>query len=328
MITTATKSISVVIPTLGQSNALLDLLKSIAEQKLDGFFEILIIDNSQEESIFKDLEKLIAPFRQNVTLLRSPYKGVNYARNVGILESQSQVLFFVDDDCWLNDKFLLAKHIQLHAKHEECFAIGGYYTLAAGSTFLDNCYHQIQMQWLQKGVFDIKNNYSHYLIGGHCSVKKSVLSENNLQFDPNIVYGGSEVSLFMKADRLGLTMRLENLSLVHRPNVSYLGLVKKLFNQGQGKAYLEGQAAKLSTSQQPIQETLIMDAQQPLFKTAFIYFLNLIFWLGYYKKQGQILSIFKHIPKEFIGNMQQKRFEALKKIEDQLEEKKKRGDRL
>ncbi|MBC7465877.1 MAG: glycosyltransferase family 2 protein [Bdellovibrio sp.] len=314
-------SISVIVPTLGKSSVLHALLKSLSEQKTEAPFEVLLIDNSQDPEVAKNLKSVCSVFSLNLKQIVIESKGVNEARNVGIKESQSNLLLFIDDDSWLNDRYLLQKHIQLHLKNENYFAIGGNYVLEKDAGFLDQCYQDIQMRWLYQGVVNLESNQSKYLIGGHFSAKKELLTRFSLQFDPVIKYGGSELSLFNQAFKQNLFMRLENLSLVHVPHVSLKGLIKKLYKQGQGKAYLNDDDGSSS------QHSALVEGVS-LAKRSFLYFLNLVFWFGFYQQKNKGLLIIRHIFKDFFGNIQLKRFQTLKKIEDQLEQKKNRGDRL
>lgn len=299
--------LTVIVPTLGEAKGLAKLFKSLEQQKQINLFEVILVDNSLNPKTNEELKKLIARYHLNIRLVFSQEKGVNHARNLGIQESQSEILLFVDDDCWFNDHLLLAKHIQFHQKNSQFFAIGGRYSLDVDAGFIDSCYHDIQMKWLSEGIVDSYTGQTHYLIGGHFSVKKSQLLQGNILFDSNIKYGGSEVSLFLQANKLGCLSKLENIYLIHSPNLNMLQVMRKLFRQGQGKYYLEQNYGK-------IEQSYSDRLRYSFLKDTFIDFLNKVFWFGYYKKKGHVIQFFFHILKETYQKLNQKRFELINKI--------------
>lgn len=320
-------SISVVIPTLGTSVHLPKLIESLKAQRLDSNFEILIIDNSLNDQVQDALKRYQSnvyasqDLNFEIKVLQTTTKGVNTARNVGIAASRGEIILFVDDDCWLNDVYLLQKHVHYQLKNPDVFALGGYYTLDVTAGFLDRCYQEIQMQWLQMGVVDHRTGRTRYLIGGHFSVKKDALNLNHLRFDPNIVWGGSELSLFMQAFALGLVIQLENLSLVHNPKLSFGVLFRKLLKQGRGKAYLnEPHYEQPNTVPNPVRHTLA--------EAIMIKLLSTIFWYGYFLQKKQPFGIFHHLFVSFKNNVLKKKYELVDKIDSQIQEKIDRGDRL
>ncbi|MFZ3229161.1 MAG: glycosyltransferase family 2 protein [Pseudobdellovibrio sp.] len=317
--------LTVIIPTLGETRYLLALLESLKNQKVDFNFEVLLVDNSLNAETNLKLVKLALESKLNIKVIRTSKKGVNFARNLGIEVSQASVLLFIDDDCWMNDRLLLAKHVYFHTEFQDYFAIGGIYTLHETSGFFDRYYQLIQMLWLYNGL--IRNNGSNskqtrYLIGGHFSAKKNMLDQFNIRFDEQIIYGGSELSLFLQARKLKQLLRLENISLIHRPELSFFILIKKLYKQGQGKAYLN------ENIQDEYDGNYFVKNDLSLFQILVIGFFNIFFWLGYYQKQGKMLNIFAHFFKKTVGYFKYKRYSVLANIRQKEEEKKSRGDRL
>jgi glycosyltransferase involved in cell wall biosynthesis len=87
--------VSLIVATLGRSQALSRLLLSLRAQTY-GQFEIVLVD--QNEPGF--LTAVLDEFRDmTIVHLRSP-KGLSRARNLGLASCRGDVVGFPDDDCW------------------------------------------------------------------------------------------------------------------------------------------------------------------------------------------------------------------------------------
>jgi len=319
--------ISVIVPTLGDLDHLTRLLSSLRNQHDINSAEIILVENSTNPRVFEAVRSLARKMNLDIRAIASYEKGVNKARNIGIKESRAEILLFLDDDCWINDKQLLSKHIRWHKENRNAFAIGGRYALDLMSGVWDRYYNTIQMRWLESGVIDPENSLTRFLIGGHVSIKKVILRDQKLRFDEQISYGGSELSLFLKAHKLNLPMHLENMYVVHNSRLRFLSLLKKLYRQGEGKAYLGERA--LAQGQVPVKsESQAKPNSHSKASELMLYLLNLVFWFGFYSRKKQRLQIFEHIAKDFTGFISLKRYQALNKIEKDIADKNDRGDLL
>jgi glycosyltransferase involved in cell wall biosynthesis len=230
--------LSVVIPTLRKSNRLNDCVHSICRSaEVCGIkTEVLIIDNSNNK-------KPLAPSKfsgnefSRVEVLRSK-QGVNIARNKGLTSSQADVVLLIDDDCVLSDELFLTKHIDFHSKNKTALACGGFYQTIEHSNSIDLAYVKSQNEWLRRG-FDEKTKQANYLLGGNLSVKKKLLLENNLFFDENIKYGGSETEFFVRTKAAGFTCFVIDAVADHLCEMNLINVCVKSFKQGYGKKYRE-----------------------------------------------------------------------------------------
>ncbi len=100
--------ISVVIPTFNRSQAVIDLVHDLLKQDMSEF-DIIVVDQTSEENI-----ALIEIASQNPCLkvLRPETVGTCHARNVGVAAAVGDVIVFFDDDCRVDDRSLLAKHVK------------------------------------------------------------------------------------------------------------------------------------------------------------------------------------------------------------------------
>ena len=89
------KLISIIIATKDREEILLETLQKAqtAIQGLDA--EIIVVNDGQPLSVNNI-------FRTAITIYQNPKKGVSVARNFAVNNAQGNILFFIDDDMWIN----------------------------------------------------------------------------------------------------------------------------------------------------------------------------------------------------------------------------------
>lgn len=322
-------NISIIIPTLGNIENLERLMKSIVSQYIDqNNYEVLIIVNGMSEKQERNnLNKWSEKYSENLKVYFTSEKGVNFARNFGLNRAKFSVALFLDDDCELSNFYFLEEHIRLHKLHSQIFATGGTYLLPACAKYFDEVYNHLQMKWFVAGLKDAELGLkTHYLLGGNFSVKLDAVKNNKLKFDEKILYGGSEYEFFKRANSLGLEMLINELDVIHHTQETLLSLTRKIFKQGQGKAYIDGiyQTAEQGYAKE---KKISNSAEDPVHSAARLYF-NYVFWIGYYFFQRKYFRIFYHIAKHWLDSLNRLRFEVLNKISQQISNKKEKGDRF
>jgi len=89
--------ISVIIPVYNDSENLQKCLTALKNQSINvDLFEVLVIDNNSEEDILHVVEKF---GDRNVKYLKEEKIGSYAARNLGIANSQGEIIAFTDSDC-------------------------------------------------------------------------------------------------------------------------------------------------------------------------------------------------------------------------------------
>lgn len=223
-----TPALSIIVPTsLGRIPW--PLLHSIKEQSLDSnLFEIILVFNGKKKPANT------VPMT-NAHLLYSPLKGVNHARNLGILHARGEILLFLDDDCRLTQKNYLSSMLELHRTHPQQMSMGGPYVLPVKSSWLARAYHHNQSEWLRAQMCGPQ--HSKALLGGNASYKKQIFIEG-LRFSPGIVYGGSETPLNTEVlKKFGPHGFYQELSLEHMSRLTPWTFIKKAYLQGKGSAF-------------------------------------------------------------------------------------------
>lgn len=222
--------ISVVIPTLG--NRLREtraLLESLLLQTGVDDFEVLLVANLKNPK----MKKMIRAFPDRFKYFHCGIRGVNRARNLGFLEAQGEVILFLDDDCYIDDRSLLLKHIELHRNFPNAIGIGGRYRQIGQRNPYEQAYFWLADHWLSK--WSLTENRSLHLLGGHSSFKKSMMLRGNYLFNDQIIFGGAETELQLRLNANGETLLLfDDLFVSHDASLGIFELIKKSFYQGQG----------------------------------------------------------------------------------------------
>ncbi len=102
---------SVIIPTYRRADLLRKALESLAEQKSDYTFEVMVINDAPDE----DLSALETEFSDiGINLINPPRNvGRGIARNIGVRNSTGEIIIFLDDDMTVPPQFINA-HVRAH----------------------------------------------------------------------------------------------------------------------------------------------------------------------------------------------------------------------
>lgn len=236
----------------------------------------------------------------NAHMLYSPVKGVNHARNLGIVHARGEVLLFLDDDCRLPHTHYLQTVIELHALHPHQVSMGGTYKLPKKSSWFARAYHYNQQNWLASQKCG--SDRSRVLLGGNASYKKTVF-QKDLRFSPGIKYGGSETPLNNQIFQThGAHHFYPSLTLEHASHLTPWTFVKKAYLQGKGSAF-----QKKFYSSGPMEWHA--PAGAPPFPVRLLLWLyDICFMIGYrtsiYERRHWITSFFEEVTKRLISPWQ------------------------
>ncbi len=93
-------TVSVIIPTYNRAWSLGEAIDSVLAQDFSDM-ELIVIDDGSTD----DTRNLLDGYRQAITVIRQPNRGVSAARNAGVAASCGSLLAFLDsDDLWLPGK--------------------------------------------------------------------------------------------------------------------------------------------------------------------------------------------------------------------------------
>lgn len=298
--------ISIVIPSTGHLQNLERLIPSILQQQFSpADIQVVVVFNGVKEKIAETCKQINSRFPSVETLLLSG-KGANLARNAGLEKANKDLVLFLDDDCELQDANTLKKYFELHSVNPAYFAIGGGYILPEKYGLYDEVYNYIQMNWFVCGQSQVRKNVvdTQYLLGGNFCLKRKLAVENGLQFEPGMIYGGTELDFFRKAVRAGLKLGAVELDVTHHTDETFLSVGKKVFKQGKGKHFID---SKFGNDDLVSQNT---GGRYFFLRQLYSYW----FWAGYYGEAGKPLNVFLHVLRDITGYLNALRFRILKKI--------------
>lgn len=121
--TTASKKVSVIIPSFNRSGLVLDAIQSVADQKYKPL-EILVIDDGSTD----DTREKLAPLAETgvIRFVHQQNGGRSAARNKGISLATGDFIAFLDSDD-LFEPGKLARQIDFFAEHPEVGLVHGGY---------------------------------------------------------------------------------------------------------------------------------------------------------------------------------------------------------
>lgn len=323
-------SISIIIPSVGADLGRLEqLLISLQGQVLKSpnrSVETLVVFNG-EVALKKD--ELLDRFSSYLTnpdtrFLFSKKIGANVARNIGISASQAELLLFLDDDCELDIARFLDIHIDLHQANPSTFAFGGGYQLPASAQFFDEIYNYIQQQWLLWGKKQEGENDIQFLLGGNFSAKKLFIQDSEISFDENLIYGGTEMDFFRASEAKGLKKILIDLDLIHHTRESFWSLTRKTVKQGMGASYSD---QKFNSTFRLASYRSLRD-KKPFLYRAVLWYLNYVFWYGYYRQQKSLWKIMPHFFRDQIGMINRGRYHLMDKLKKDIQSRQDGGSRF
>lgn len=221
-----TKRLSLVVPTHQRPRALRRLLVSLEGQSLPKTeFEILVARNLYEDE--KDLTSLQE--RLPLRWLHTGKLGINYARNAGVDATSGNIVLFLDDDEFVDDRDLLKKHCERHELDPGLDGLGGAFAFPEELSDFSFAYHLQAMAWLDRYRAD--DGSTPYLIGGHSSYKRRVFRE--FRFSDRITFGGSESEFNLQLYRAGKRLEYHpDLRVLHYSELSGKQLMRKAYMQG------------------------------------------------------------------------------------------------
>jgi glucosyl-dolichyl phosphate glucuronosyltransferase len=199
------KKITVIICTYNRSKLLNNALLNLGKQTLDkDFFNILVVDNNSSDNT-EDVVK----YHSNVLdieYIKEERQGLSFARNRGILESDTEYIAYMDDDCEASSRWLAEIINTFEGVNPKPVAVGG-------KTIVK--FDNPKPSWINKnlemflGFFwlmpDVKRylGEGEYLVGNNMAFSRKELMElrgfnENLGRNSKSLLSNEEVELFKR----------------------------------------------------------------------------------------------------------------------------------
>lgn len=297
--------ISVVIPSSGSLSYVESLVQSMVDYLQAYSLEIIVVCNPSK----MEMNQILDRFQSlDIKVLQTDVIGVNHARQMGLVKATHQYVLFLDDDCRFTHSDQLTRIFVEISNHPDLFAVGGYYN----STNFDlnsiaRAYAQNQMSWLKQGLVDSTQKLHAYLIGGFFIMNKTMAGQHSLSFDEAMIFGGTEKDFFLRANQLGLKMRLLDVSIEHfYPDVRLPYLIK-VYKQGRGLRYINDKGLAF--------ESKYLDFVE---KNMFAIFFDTVFWSGYYLSKNEYARYLQYLYKKTSDSLNEKKLLILNKLKKHL----------
>jgi glycosyltransferase involved in cell wall biosynthesis len=181
--------ISVVICTYNRYDVLDDSIDSVlkAGARVDGQYELLIIDNNPKET----RKNIRVSKSKNIRIIDENKIGLSNARNRGISESTGDIVLFNDDDIFASSNYL-NEYLEFFQKNTRCMVAGGktspHYEGEKPLWLSDSTEKYLSV--IDYGAKNRPIKQGEYLVGANIAFKKDVFEKFGL-FDVNLGRSGS-----------------------------------------------------------------------------------------------------------------------------------------
>lgn len=120
------KTITIGIPTLNRQKYLKETVLNILENKINEIEDIIIVDQTDDTDIILENKLFFNTLNFNIKYIILKEPSVCVARNTIILESKSDIIYFIDDDIKLTQNTFV-EHLLLYKNNNIVSTIGKIY---------------------------------------------------------------------------------------------------------------------------------------------------------------------------------------------------------
>ncbi len=179
------------------------LLNSLKSQVSQGEAEIVLIHESKEP-----LQNLNLPIDVRYVTV-TPKQGIPYNRNQGILHAKGNIIVFIDDDCWVQDRWLSSLLRPLEADSTLLASTGE--TRVPKSNFIGDCIAKLGFPGGGSLGFDKMwkisgDSLTNHLAVGNCAMKKEIFRKVGL-FDESMKCGAEDAEFSFRMERSSLPIK-------------------------------------------------------------------------------------------------------------------------
>lgn len=194
---------SLVIPTLGRTTEVTEVLASIVDQNRRDI-EIIVVDQNDDDRLAPLMEAL--PHDTAVVRIRLKEKSLSMARNAGLEAASGEIIAFPDDDCWYPPNLL--NRVDSWFKANSQYAV-----LAVGA--LDKEGLSSGNRWLQDACDISPLNAMRTTFASSLFISTGQATRA-LRFDPKLP-AGEETDFILRLLATGLRGRFDRSLHIHHP---------------------------------------------------------------------------------------------------------------
>jgi len=237
---------SIVVATFNRSKSLAEMLTSVFNQTVArSNYEIIIVDDGSTD----DTKEVIDSFNVKQPEHKARYffqknSGCAKARNMGILNSRGEIIFFTDDDCVVPNNWI-EKISNTFKNYPEAVGVGGW-AWPAEEILKENKFHQFYYQFFIQESYPGMKDREMYTINkrktpmgntSNVAYKKEILMEAGL-FDENIYFTGHvDWELKLRIKNMGYPVVYIPFHVLHKKEMTLKEFFLKSVRQGRGRDY-------------------------------------------------------------------------------------------
>ena len=222
-------SISVVIPVYNGVKHIRSCLDSILKQECSFTYEVIVVDSSHDKT--PDIIRDEYPMVRLIHLEKKISAGS--ARNIGINNTQSNIVFFFDSDCVVPKDYMM-RALKIFRKNKDISGIGGSYaTEASEDMFAVMGYLLKYFRWLPRTKL-IEN--AKYLLGGACAYRREAFKD--AFFNETFIIG-DDACFSAAAAKRGFNLLFDpSLTVIHKNQKGFKKFLKTMYLCGEGTFYV------------------------------------------------------------------------------------------
>lgn len=204
--------LSIVVCTFNRIKDLTDTLDSLLNQKECPYeYKIIVVDNDSSDNTAEIVNDYIYKYGRHVRYVLETRRGVSFARNRGISESEGNIIAFADDDCIVDDRWI--NNIMQTFKKYKVDCVGGKILPLWGGT---------KPEWL------VEQLYGRLALNDYGNDPITITKENGSVFTANAafskhlfdLYGGFQQNIIRGEDSAYIDMLLtHNIDIIHQPDI-------------------------------------------------------------------------------------------------------------
>jgi glycosyltransferase involved in cell wall biosynthesis len=209
----ACREISVVICTRNRASKLAQTLERVRAIKSTLNWELIVVDNGSTDRTKQIVQQFAACENHAVRFIYEPRSGVSYARNAGWRSSQSDIVAYIDDDCYPTTNFVDAV-LDCFCRDPKVGFVGGRILLHDPSDRRITIQESLERLYFPANSF-IEPGLIH---GANLAFRRAALSEAggyDLWFGPGAHFVAEEVELLARISAAGWTGLYEPGPLVY-----------------------------------------------------------------------------------------------------------------
>jgi glycosyltransferase involved in cell wall biosynthesis len=208
--------ISLIIPAYNEEKYIGTCLDHVIKSSGGRFLEIIVVDNASTDKTAEIAGKYAGP-----KIIKEKNKGVTRARQKGFVESQGDILAFIDADTKMPPDWI-EQIIDEFKKDENLACLSGpyiYYDMPSWKSFLIKIYWilAIPIYWIT----------GYMLVAGNFAIRREILKKMN-GFNTEIEFGGDDTNTARRAKAFG--------RIKFKPSFVMYTSGRRLINEGLLKA--------------------------------------------------------------------------------------------